>query len=444
MAESGYVEELVDKEDDYSRWYTDVILKAQLADYSPVRGCMVIRPYGYALWEHMQAGLDRRIKATGHRNAYFPLFVPESFLQKEAEHVEGFSPQVAWVTHAGKEKLEERLAVRPTSEAIIGAMYARWVQSWRDLPILINQWGNVVRWEPRTRLFLRTTEFLWQEGHTAHRTAEEAREETLRMLEVYRDFVEGDLAIPVIKGVKTPSERFAGAVDTYSIEAMMGDGLALQAGTSHFLGQNFARSFNITFQDQDGQRKHAWTTSWGASTRLIGAIVMVHGDDSGLTLPPRVAPIQLVIVPIWRSDQELAQVREAVQGLERALGERFRVESDWRDERPGWKYNDWDLKGVPLRLEVGPRDVAARQAVLVRRDTTPRLKEAVAWEALPERVAALLEEVQRNLFQRALAFRASRTRQAVARLLLRPLVRRRGLRSRDQGEDGGDHPQHPL
>jgi prolyl-tRNA synthetase len=398
----------------FSDWYTDVILRAGLADYSPVRGCMVIRPYGYALWEHMQARLDARIKATGHQNAYFPLFIPESLLQKEAEHVEGFAPEVAWVTAAGQEQLEERLVVRPTSEAIIGTMYAKWIQSWRDLPVLLNQWANVVRWERRTALFLRTTEFLWQEGHTAHRTEEEAREEVLRMLEVYRDFVESDLAIPVIKGRKSEEEKFAGAQATYSIEALMGDGRALQAGTSHELGQHFARVFNITFQDMDGERRYVWQTSWGVSTRLIGAIIMVHGDRKGLRLPPRVAPVQVAIVPIWRRDEELALVREAVARIERALQGVVRWQTDWSEQRPGWKFNEWELRGAPLRLEVGPRDVREERATVVRQDTRldegGPLKEAVPVAALPERLPALLEEVQRAMFERALAIRAARTR----------------------------------
>src|SRR5215831_21286502 len=302
--EARYVEDLTER-DDFSRWYLDLVYKTELADESPVRGCMVIRPYGYALWEHMTRLLDDRIKATGHVNAYFPLFIPGSFLEREAEHVEGFAPEVAWVTRAGKNELEEPLVVRPTSETVIGHMYAKWVQSYRDLPVLINQWGNVVRWEKRTRPFLRTSEFLWQEGHTAHRTEDEAENETLKILiDVYQDFIEKELAIPVITGQKSDAERFAGAARTYSLEAMMGDGKALQAGTSHNLGQNFARSFEIMFQDVDGERKYAWTTSWGASTRLIGGVIMVHGDDAGLQMPPHVAPIQVVIVPIWRKDPE--------------------------------------------------------------------------------------------------------------------------------------------
>jgi prolyl-tRNA synthetase len=413
MAEERYVEDLADK-DDFSQWYLDVIRKAQLADESPVRGCMIIRPYGYALWENMQRLLDDRIKATGHQNAYFPLFIPESFLKKEAEHVEGFAPEVAWVTRGGGEELTEPLAIRPTSEAIIGYMYAKWIQSYRDLPLLYNQWANVVRWEKRTRPFLRTSEFLWQEGHTAHRTEEEAEAETLKILiEVYQDFIEKELAIPVITGQKSDAERFAGAARTYSLEAMMGDGKALQAGTSHNLGQNFARGFGIQFQDIDGERKYAWTTSWGASTRLVGGVIMVHGDESGLQMPPRVAPIQVVIVPIWRKEPEREAVAEAVAGLERQLRRAgVRVHTDWREETPGYKFNDWELRGVPLRLEVGPKDVQQHQAVLVRRDSRPRSKEMIAQDQVAARAQQLLEEIQQNLYQRALDFRQSRTYRA--------------------------------
>lgn len=411
--EERYVEELADK-DDFSQWYLDVVYKAQLADESPVRGCMIIRPYGYALWENMQRLLDERIKATGHQNFYFPLFIPESFLKKEAEHVEGFAPEVAWVTYGGGEELTERLAVRPTSETIIGHAYARWVQSYRDLPLLYNQWGNVVRWEKRTRPFLRTSEFLWQEGHTAHRTEEEAEAETLKILiDVYQDFIEKELAIPVIVGRKSEAERFAGAARTYSLEAMMGDGKALQAGTSHNLGQNFARSFEIMFQDVDGERKYAWTTSWGASTRLVGAVIMVHGDDAGLRMPPRVAPIQVVIVPIWRKEDEREAVTAAISALEGQLRRAgVRIHTDWREETPGYKFNDWELRGVPLRLEVGPKDVQNQQAVLVRRDSKPRVKETVAQEQVVARVQQLLAEIQRSLYQQALEFRKSRTYRA--------------------------------
>ena len=409
-ATQRFVEDLVDKSEDFSTWYVQVILKAQLADYAPVRGCMVIRPYGFAMWENMQRCLDARIKATGHVNAYFPLLIPESLLAAEAEHVEGFAPEVAWVTHGGKEKLEERLAIRPTSEAIIGRMYSKWIDSHRDLPILINQWANVVRWEKVTRLFLRTTEFLWQEGHTAHRTREEAEEETLKMLGVYQSFLEEDLAVPVLAGMKTESEKFAGAERTYCIEALMGDGKALQAGTSHHLGQNFAKAFNITFQDEDRQRKHVWQTSWGVSTRLVGAVIMTHGDDSGLMLPPRIAPYQVVAIPIWKKGEERARVVEALAGLKPMLEGVCRLHVDDRDEHtPGWKFNEWELRGAPLRLEIGPRDVAQSQVVLVRRDN--RKKEFVPFAALPERVPALLDELQRAFFERALAFRQANTRE---------------------------------
>lgn len=406
--EVEYVEKVPPKAEDIRRWYTAVWQLAKLADYSPVRGCMVIRPYGYALWENMVARLDARFKATGHRNAYFPLFVPERLLIREAEHVEGFAPQVAWVTEAGGKKLTERLAIRPTSEAIIGTTYARWVRSWRDLPILINQWCNVVRWELRTRPFLRTTEFLWQEGHTVHRTQEEAQAETMQMLEIYRDFVETELAIPVIKGRKSEAEKFPGADATYTIEALMPDGLALQSGTSHNLGQNFARAFEIVFQDMDGERRYAWTTSWGLSTRTVGALILVHGDDAGLIMPPRVAPTQVVIIPIpGRSDDEDRAVREMVEQLQSRLTASFRVEADWTENRPGWKFNEWELRGVPVRIEVGPRDVAQGQVRVVRRDN--RAKEDVPVDRLETRLRELLESIQQSLFERALAFRDANT-----------------------------------
>ncbi|MBI4507396.1 MAG: proline--tRNA ligase [Chloroflexi bacterium] len=421
--EARFVEEIVDKDENYSRWYTDVVLKAELADYAPVRGCMVIRPYGFALWENMQQGLDRRFKDTGHANAYFPLLIPESFLRKEAEHVAGFAPQVAWVTHGGDEELEERLAVRPTSETIICTMYAKWIQSWRDLPVLVNQWANVMRWEKVTRLFLRTTEFLWQEGHTAHRTEEEAEEETLRMLGVYQDFIENDLAIPVVPGRKSESEKFAGALRTYSVEALMGDGRALQAGTSHNLGQHFAKVFDITFLDKDGQRKHVWQTSWGVSTRLVGAIIMVHGDNRGLVLPPRVAPIQVIIVPIFRKEAEREAVAAFVADLERDLRPHIRVQSDWREQTPGWKFNEWELRGVPLRLEVGPRDVAANQVVAVRRDTHE--KRPLPRSGVGSAVPALVEDIQRSLLDRARRFRDEHTARAATVAELEEVVEER-------------------
>ena len=404
----GFVEDLTDQSDDFSRWYTEVVRKAQLADYAPVRGCMVIRPYGYGLWENMQAQLDRRIKATGHQNAYFPLLIPESLLQLEADHVEGFAPQVAWVTHGGDEALEERLAIRPTSEAIIGRMYSRWIESYRDLPVLINQWANVMRWEKVTRLFLRTAEFLWQEGHTAHANAEECQEEVLRMLEVYREFTETELAIPVYAGRKSAAEKFAGAEMTYSIEALMRDGKALQAGTSHNLGQHFAKVFDITYQDEQGKRQHVWQTSWGVSTRLIGALIMTHGDDQGLKLPPRVAPVQAVVVPIWRKDHERSAVIEFIAKVREALGDRVRLHVDDRDQySPGWKYNEYELRGVPVRLEVGPRDVTQGAVMSVRRDN--RAKESIPLDQLAERLPALLDEVQRSLFEAARAYRDENT-----------------------------------
>jgi prolyl-tRNA synthetase len=394
----------------FSRWYVTAIRRSELADYfEPVGGTMVIRPYGFTLWENMQAGLDQRFKATGHKNAYFPLFVPESFLKREAKHVEGFAPEVAWVTNAGGEDLQERLAIRPTSETIFGHFYSKWIQSWRDLPLLINQWANIVRWEKRTVFFLRTTEFLWQEGHTAHRTADEAQEETMRMLGVYADFAETELALPVLRGEKSAAERFAGADSTYSIEALMPDGKALQSGTSHFLGQNFARAFDITFLDQNGQRNLVWTTSWGMSTRILGGMLMTHGDDSGLILPPRVAPTQVVIVPIpTRTDEDASRVSEAVSRIVKQLtAAGTRAEADWTDKRPGWKFNEWELKGVPLRIEVGPRDLASDHVTLVRRDT--RAKEQVSLPSVAERAPQLLSDVQASLFERALAFQRANT-----------------------------------
>ncbi len=406
--EQAFVTEITPRSDDFARWYTDVIRRAELADYSPVKGNMVIRPYGYAIWELMQAGLDRRFKATGHVNAYFPLFIPESLLRKEAAHVEGFAPEVAWVTHGGDERLEERLVVRPTSEAIIGTMYAKWVQSWRDLPILINQWSNAVRWEKVTRLFLRTTEFLWQEGHTAHETAEEAEAEARRMLGVYKEFLETELAMPVMDGRKTESEKFAGAAHTYSVEALMGDGRALQAGTSHNLGQNFAKVFDITFQARDRSVQHVWQTSWGMTTRLIGGVIMTHGDDSGLILPPRIAPHQVVIVPIPRGDWRVT-VLPVVERIAMTLREEgIRVVVDDREEhKPGWKFSEWEMRGVPLRVEIGPRDVAQSQVVVARRDT--REKTSVPMEGIAEHVLDLLARVQNDLLGRAVAFRDAHT-----------------------------------
>jgi prolyl-tRNA synthetase len=400
--------EITPQSQDFGRWYIDVVRRAELADYSPVKGCMVIRPYGYAIWELMQQGLDKRFKATGHVNAYFPLFIPESLLMREAEHVEGFAPQVAWVTQGGNEPLEERLVVRPTSETIIGVMYAKWVQSWRDLPILINQWANVVRWEKVTRLFLRTTEFLWQEGHTAHETAEEAQEETLKMLGVYKEFAESELAMPVVHGQKTESEKFAGAERTYSIEALMRDGRALQAGTSHNLGQNFSKSYDIKFQARDKSVQHVWTTSWGVSTRMIGGVIMTHGDDGGLILPPRIAPYQVVMVPIPRGNWRETVLPRAQAIRDELVARGIRVMLDDRDSQtPGWKFNEWELRGVPLRLEIGPKDLEKSQVVLARRDT--REKSFVPMDGLAAHVEALLATIQQALYDRAVAFRTEHT-----------------------------------
>jgi prolyl-tRNA synthetase len=405
MAESG----ITPRARDFSQWYLDVVQKAELADYSPVRGCMVIRPNGYAIWERMQAALDGMIKATGHRNAYFPLFIPESFLKKEAEHVEGFAPECAVVTHGGGSRLEEPLMVRPTSETIIYFMYAKWIKSYRDLPLLLNQWANVVRWEMRTRLFLRTTEFLWQEGHTAHATAAEAEAETLKMLQVYRDFAQDWMAMPVFIGKKTSAEKFAGAVRTYSIEAMMQDGKALQSGTSHNLGQNFAKAFEVKFQDEKQEWQYCWQTSWGVSTRLVGALIMAHSDDQGLVVPPRLAPFPVVIVPIYSKDEQRAVVFEYIAQIQAALAGHVTCHVDDRDQfKPGWKYAEWELKGVPLRLEIGPRDVESRGAVLVRRDN--RQKQPVAFDALVPVLRETLETMQRELFQKALDLREANTR----------------------------------
>ncbi len=406
--EKKFVEELTSQKEDFSKWYTEVVLKADLVDYSPIKGCMVIKPYGYAIWENMQRILDEKIKETGHVNAYFPLFIPKSFLEKEAEHVEGFSPQVAWVTKGGDEDLFEPLAVRPTSEAIICSMYSKWIQSWRDLPVLINQWANVVRWEKETRPFLRTTEFLWQEGHTAHRTFEEAEEEALRMLNVYKEFVENDLAIPVIAGKKTENEKFAGALHTYSIEVLLVDGRALQAGTSHNLGQHFARAFDIMFQDVDGERKYVWQTSWGVSTRLIGALIMTHGDDYGLVLPPRVAPYQIVIIPIWKNDTDKVKVYNYIDEIYEVLKKYFRVKVDKDEEHtPGWKFNEWELKGVPVRLEIGPKEVEKQEIYVARRDL--RTKMSIRRENMIQDLENLLKDIQKTLFERALKFREENT-----------------------------------
>jgi prolyl-tRNA synthetase len=404
---ASFVTEITPRSQNFSEWYLDVVRRAELADYSPVKGCMVIRPYGYAIWELIQQTLDARIKATGHVNAYFPLFIPESLLTKEAEHVVGFAPQVAYVTHGGGEELQEKLVVRPTSEAIFGTMYAKWIQSWRDLPVLINQWANVVRWEKVTRPFLRTTEFLWQEGHTAHETEAEAEEETLKMLSVYADVCESLLAVPVIKGRKSESEKFAGALRTYSIEALMGDGRALQAATSHNLGQNFAKAFDITFQARDKSVQHVWGTSWGITTRLVGAVIMVHGDDSGLILPPLIAPYQVVIVPIGRENWRETVLPRAQEIRQELADAGIRVTVDERDERPGWKFSEWELRGVPLRLEIGPKDIEKSQVLIARRDS--REKIGVPMAGLPAQVSALLADIQRRLLERAVAFRDEHT-----------------------------------
>ena len=410
MSEKG----VTPRSEDYSRWYNELVQKAELADYSPVRGCMVIRPYGYTLWENIQAALDRRFKETGHVNAYFPLFIPMSFLQKEAEHVEGFAPELAVVTHGGGKELEEPLVVRPTSETIIGHMYSQWVRSYRDLPLLINQWANVVRWELRTRLFLRTTEFLWQEGHTAHATEAEAIEETLRMLGVYADFAINEAAIPVVQGKKSDREKFAGAIASYTIEAMMGNGWALQSGTSHFMGQNFAKAFDIKFLNQNNEMDFAWTTSWGVSTRMVGAIIMAHGDDQGLALPPRLAPIQAVVTPIWRKDAE----REPVLALAGRVTETLktsgvRVKLDAREEvSAGFKFNDWEMRGVPLRIEIGPRDVAQNAVVFARRDVPGKEGKTfgVPVDGIAAATADMLAVIQAGMLARATQFRDENTR----------------------------------
>jgi len=397
---------LTSRDKDFSAWYLDVIAAADLAEHSPVKGSMIIKPYGFALWEQIRDTLDTQIKATGHQNAYFPLLIPESFLKREKEHVEGFSPELAVVTHAGGEKLDEPLVVRPTSETIIYDAFSRWIQSYRDLPLLINQWANVVRWELRPRLFLRTTEFLWQEGHTAHQDEMDAEAEARRMLEVYQSLAQDTLAMPVIAGEKTASERFAGAKRTYTIEAMMQDGKALQAGTSHNLGQGFSEAFNVQFTDKDGGRKFVWLTSWGVSTRLIGGIIMTHSDDAGLLLPPAVAPIQVVVIPIFKTASEEQAVLEAADALKALLD--YRVHVDARAHySPGYKFNEWEKKGVPVRVEIGPRDVAHQSLVIVRRDTGE--KETVAVEEAATVIAQRMDDIQKNLAHRAHAFREEHT-----------------------------------
>ena len=406
------VEKLTKKGEDPSKWYLQLVRMAKLADYGPVRGTFAIRPYGFAIWERIQHELDDRFKATGHQNAYFPLLIPESYLKKEAEHVEGFDPELAWVTVGGREELEERLAIRPTSESIICDFYRNWIQSYRDLPILINQWCNVLRWEKVTRPFLRTSEFLWQEGHTVHATAEEAREESLRMLNVYRDTFYKTLALPVLTGMKSASERFAGAVETYTCEGLMGDGRALQAATSHDLGQNFARAFDITFLDESQDRVYPYQTSWGFSTRTIGGLILVHGDDRGLKLPPKLAPTEAVIVPIWRGNNK-GEVRREAEVLYSELKDvGFRVEVDVDEEHsPGWKFNEHELRGVPVRVEIGPKDIEKEQAVLVRRDVAGKGgKEFVPRTGLSGRLRTLLIDIQENMLRQAEQFRDKNTR----------------------------------
>lgn len=413
---------LTSRNEDYSQWYNDLVVKADLAEHSAVRGCMVIKPYGYSIWEKIQAALDKMFKDTGHTNAYFPLFIPKSFFSREASHVEGFATECAVVTHyrlkndgAGniivdeEAKLEEELIVRPTSETIIWNTYKGWIQSYRDLPILVNQWANVVRWEMRTRLFLRTTEFLWQEGHTAHATAQEAVEETERMLDVYADFAENWLALPVIKGKKTETERFAGAIDTYCIEGLMQDGKALQAGTSHFLGQNFAKAFDVKFTSKEGKLDYVWASSWGVSTRLMGALIMAHSDDSGLIIPPRLAPVQVVIVPIYKSDDELRRISETVSELVADLkSKNISIKYDDRDtQRPGFKFAEYELKGVPVRLAIGARDLDNGTIEIARRDT--KEKQTVSRDNIGTYIENLLAEIQKNIYNKALSFREANT-----------------------------------
>ena len=413
------------RSEDYSRWYTDVVQQAELADYAPVRGCMIIKPYGYELWESIKTALDRRFKATGHRNAYFPLFIPMSFIEKEAEHVEGFKPELAIVTHGGGAKLEEPLAVRPTSETLFGEAYSKWIQSYRDLPMLINQWANVVRWEMRPRLFLRTTEFLWQEGHTAHATREEAVEETLKILDIYAEVSEKVCAVPAIKGRKSPQEKFAGADDTYTIESMMGNKWALQGATSHFLGQNFAKAFNIQFLDEQNQLQLVWTTSWGMTTRTVGAVVMTHGDDKGLRLPPAIAPIQVVIVPIWKTDEEKTAVFAFAEEVKAQLeAAEIRVQLDARDGlSPGFRFNDWEMRGVPVRLEIGPRDVAGNSVMAARRDVPGKgSKESIPVDSLANRITELLGSIQDSMLDTARRFRDENLHEAASYDELKEIV----------------------
>lgn len=398
MENKEFVKELTSMDEDFAQWYTDIILKAELVDYAPVKGFMVIRPYGYALWENIQKVLDSKFKETGHKNAYFPMLIPESMLNKEKDHVEGFAPEVAWVTHGGNNELAERLCVRPTSETIICTMYSKWIKSHRDLPLLINQWANVVRWEKTTRPFLRTSEFLWQEGHTLHATPGEAKDETLLMHKIYADFCQDYLAIPVIKGRKSEKEKFAGAEETYTIEALMHDGKALQSGTSHYFGNNFAKAFDIKFQNKEGKQEYAYQTSWGMSTRIIGGIIMTHGDDRGLKLPPNIAPTQVVIVPVA---QHKAGVLEKVDELKSKLSVNYRIETDVREEySPGYKFNYWELRGVPVRIEIGPKDIENNQCIVFRRDTLE--KETISLDELETKIQTLLVEIQENMYKMAL------------------------------------------
>lgn len=411
MAEQG----ITPQSEDFARWYTDIVQKAGMADYGPVRGTMIIKPYAYELWENIRAALDKRFKATGHHNAYFPLFIPMSFLEREAEHIEGFSPELAVVTHGGGKELEEPLAIRPTSETVIGHVFADWVQSYRDLPLLINQWANVVRWEKRTRPFLRTTEFLWQEGHTAHATEEEAKAETMQMLDIYHRFAHDKAAIPVLSLRKSEQEKFAGALASYSIEAMMKNKWALQSGTSHFFGQNFAKAFDIKYLDENNALQHCWTTSWGVSTRLIGAIIMTHGDDQGLRLPPNLAPIQVVIVPIYKTDKEKSAVMKHVGHIaDSLLSVGIRLHVDDREElTPGYKFHDWEMHGVPLRLEIGPRDVESKQVTAARRDIPGKTgKTAIKQAQIIPRTTRLLHTIHQNMLKQAAEFRDSNIRQA--------------------------------
>lgn len=405
MAKKEKVLEITSRDEDFAQWYTDIILKTEMVDYSPVKGFMTIRPYGYAIWENIQAAYDKRFKETGHKNMYFPLLIPESLLQKEAEHVEGFAPEVAWVTHGGNEKLAERLAIRPTSETIICSMYSKWLKSWRELPYLYNQWCNVVRWEKSTRPFLRTSEFLWQEGHTLHETYEEAQAETLQMLDIYRNVAEEHLAIPMVIGRKSEKEKFAGAFATYTMEALMHDGKALQSGTSHNLGQHFTKAFDITYTGREGDIEYPYHTSWGLSTRLIGGLIMVHSDDNGLVLPPKIAPTQVVVIPVA---QHKEGVLDKAYEIKKQLGEQFRVEIDDSDEySPGWKFNQWEMKGVPIRLEIGPRDIKNNQVVIARRDNGE--KTILSMDNLNENIQKQLEDVQKSLFNKAVNMRDQKT-----------------------------------